>query len=274
MQFKVLTDFRVIFIICIIFIVTLLISHFVDRFLQKITSKNEESSLFGATNVNFFRHIIRVIFFAIGISFALTQIPEFKVIGQSMLAGAGMVSLIAGLAAQQSISNVVSGMLIIVFKPFRIDDRITLNEFTGIVEDINLRQVTLRDDENNRVIIPNSIIGNGIVKNFNLHDTKCCKKIDISISYKADVYKTIDVIREEILHHPLFIDNRSPQEVEDKVPNVKIQVNSLDNLSVNLTAWAWAKNLNDGQTMYSDLLLSIKKRLEAEGIEICNPSKK
>ncbi|HAI39544.1 MAG TPA: mechanosensitive ion channel protein MscS, partial [Maribacter sp.] len=90
----------------------------------------------------FINHIVTAVIYIIGIAVALVQIPELKLMGHSLLAGAGVLSLIAGLASQQALSNIMSGILIVIFKPFRINDKITIRgSFTGTVEDINLRQV-------------------------------------------------------------------------------------------------------------------------------------
>lgn len=92
-----------------------------------------------------------------------------------------------------------------IFKPFKINDKITINNFIGTVEDINLRQVVLKDAENNRIIIPNSVISNQIIVNTNMHDTKCCKIIEIGVGYDSDIEKALEIIKDEISKHPLLL---------------------------------------------------------------------
>ena len=138
----------------------------------------------------------------------------------------------------------MSGIFLVIFKPFRINDHITINNFTGTVEDINLRQVVVKDAENNRIIIPNSVISNQIILNTNMKAANCYKTIEIGIGYEADIDKGLIIMKEEVAQHPLII----------------ARVVTLADSSVNLKAWAWAKNSNEGFIMYCDLLQSIKKR--------------
>ena len=192
-----------------------------------------------------------------------------KILGHSILAGAGILSLIAGLASQQALSNIMSGFLIVLFKPFKLNDRITFNDtYTGIVEEINLRQVVLRDIENNRIVVPNSVISSNVIVNSNLNDSKVCKIIEIGIGYTADIGKALQIMEEEVLKHPLHIDIRTPEEKGNNVPEVVSRVTALENSAVKLSVWAYSDHMLNGFTMYCDLLRSIKERFDQENIEI------
>lgn len=136
-----------------------------------------------------------------------------------------------------------------------------------------MRQVVLKDAENNRIIIPNSVISNQIIVNTNMHDTKCCKIIEIGIGYDSDIEKALEIIKDEIAKHPLFIDTRTAEAKKQKTPLVIARVVALADSSVNLKAWAWAKNSTDGFVMYCDLLQSIKKRFDENNIDIPYPQR-
>lgn len=267
------TDLKLLSIILIILFGTFILGVIVERVLRRFIRRRLAQKDFDITGFKFLKHLVITIIYIIGISFALIQIPEFKIIGHSLLAGAGVISLIAGLASQQALSNIMSGIFLVIFKPFRINDRITINNLTGIVEDINLRQVVLKDAENNRIIIPNSVISNQIILNTNMKDSKCCKTIEIGIGYEADIERALNIMREEVTQHPLFIDTRTAENIKDNVPLVIARVVALADSSVNLKAWAWAKNTPEGFIMYCDLLQSIKKRFDKEGISIPYPQR-
>ncbi|WP_316634704.1 mechanosensitive ion channel family protein [uncultured Flavobacterium sp.] len=266
-------DFRIIIIIAIIALVTVVLGAITDKVLRYVLYQKQTDKDYDPTGFKFLKHLIITVIYILGIAFALIQIPEFKIIGHSFLAGAGVISIVAGLASQQALSNIVSGIFLIIFKPFRINDKITINNFVGTVEDINLRQVVLRDTENNRIIIPNSVINNQIIVNTNMFDTKCCKTIEIGIGYDSDIEKALEIMQEEIAKHPLFIDNRTAESKEQKTPLVQAKVVALADSSVNLKAWAWAKNSTDGFVMYCDLLQSIKKRFDEAQIDIPYPQR-
>lgn len=265
------TDLKLLSTILIILLFTFILGAIADRILKRFLYKRLEHRDFDITGFKFLKHLIVTIIYILGVSFALIQIPEFKIIGHSLLAGAGVLSLIAGLASQQALSNIMSGIFLVIFKPFRINDRITINNFTGIVEDINLRQVVLKDVENNRIIIPNSVISSGIILNTNMQDTKCCKAIEIGIGYESNIEKALTIMQEEVAKHPLFIDTRTPENIQENAPLVVARVIALADSSVNLKAWAWAKNHSDGFIMYCDLLQSIKQRFDTESISIPYP---
>ena len=92
--------------------------------------------------------------------------------------------------------------------------------------------------------------------------------IEIGIGYDSDIGKALQIMEDEVVKHPLHIDNRSPQDIENDVPIVTARVIALADSSVTLKIWAYSDNISNGFTMYCDLLRSIKERLDKEGIEI------
>ena len=271
---KLFTEFRTLSIIVAIMLVTILIALVFNWFMNRFIKKSLVMHHKDLTGYLFIKHIASAIIYIIGFAAALVQIPELKIVGHSLLAGAGVLSLIAGLASQQALSNIMSGILIVIFKPFRINDKITLRgTFTGIVEDINLRQVVIRDFENNRIIIPNSVISTDLIVNAHLGDNRCCKMIDIGIGYSSNVERALEIMKEEVEQHPLHIDNRTQEDIENGIPVVVARVTALGDSSVNLRVWAWAKDAGDGYVLNCDLLQSIKRRFDDEGIEIPFPQR-
>jgi small-conductance mechanosensitive channel len=269
-----ITDLRKLIIIGSIIAITIIIYVIANIVLRRYFRKLLKKTNHDITGFLFFKHIVSGLIITIGAAFALEQIPEFRVIGHSLLAGAGVISIIVGIASQQSLGNLMSGFLLVIFKPFRIHDTISLRgTISGIVEDINLRQVVIRDFENNRIIIPNSVIGSEIIVNSNMLDTKCCKFVDIGIGYGSDIDRALEIMKEEVLKHPLHIDNRTQQEIKNNAPYPIARVIGLEDSSVKLRVWAWAANASNGFTLYCDLLQSIKKRFDAENIEIPFPKR-
>lgn len=266
-------DFRIGVIIAIIILTTIILGAFTDKVLRYFLYRKLSQKEYDVTGFKFLKHFIITVIYILGFAFALIQIPEFKIIGHSFLAGAGVISVVAGLASQQALSNIVSGIFLVIFKPFKINDKITINNFVGVVEDINLRQVVLKDSENNRIIIPNSVISAQIIVNTNMNDTKCCKIIEIGIGYESDLEKALEIMKEEVAAHPLFIDTRTAENKKQNAPLVIARVVALADSNVTLKAWAWAKNSTDAFVLYCDLLQSIKKRFDEAGIDIPYPQR-
>jgi small conductance mechanosensitive channel len=199
------------------------------------------------------------------------MMPQLRVLANSLLAGAGVLALAVGFASQQALSNIISVIFIVIFKPFRINDRLKMGDKYGMVEDITLRHTVLRDLFNKRIIIPNSLISNEVIINSDIEDSRICNRIEIGISYDSDIKKAKAIMKEETLNHPLHIDPRTPQEIEDGEELAPVKVIGLGEYSVNLRCWAWAKNSPDAFTLECDLLESIKLRFDEEGIEIPFP---
>ncbi len=226
------------------------------------------------TNYKFLRHAITGLIYIVGFSWALFTLPTFKTIASSLLTGAGILAVVVGLASQHALSNIMSGIFIIIFKPFRVNDRLRLkdNTLAGIVEDITLRHTIIRDFEHRRIIIPNSIISNEIIVNSDYGDDRICKWVEVGISYNSNIGKARQIIKEEIKKHPLYIDARTKSEIEEGVEEIPVRVISLGDFSILMRGYAWTKDTADAFQLGCDLLEVLKKRFDEEAdIEIPYP---
>lgn len=254
-----------------IIIATIFIAFFVNRFFIRLIRRSTEVMKNDPTNYQFLRHISTALIYAIGFSAAIYSLDSLRALASSLLAGAGILAVAVGFASQHALSNIISGIFIVIFKPFRIGDRLKIRTMTGIVEDITLRHTIIRDFENNRILIPNSVISDEILINSDFADDKICKWIDVGIGYESNIDLAKEIIFDEVKNHPLYIDPRTPEQIEAGEPEVQVRVLMLAESSVNLRAWAWAQNAPDGFVMSCDLYESIKKRFDKEGIEIPYP---
>ena len=260
-------------------VTVILLLMFLAQFLLRRAFKRFERSrvhteIEDTTNYRFMYYALLAVIYLTGIGFAIWNIPTLKHVAQSMLASAGILAVVVGFAAQQALGNIVSGIFIVMFKPYRINDRITVKDtLRGIVEDINLRHTIIRNFENQRIIIPNSVISNEILVNSNYTDDKLCKFINVGISYGSDIDKAKKLMAEEVENHPLNIDVRSEEDIESGVPRVMVRVVMLGESSINLRAWAWASNPANAFVQECELLEAIKKRFDKEGVVIPFPQR-
>ena len=255
-----------------IVIATLIIGFLANRLLTSLVQKSTAGMTSDPTNYKFIKHVMLACIYIVGFALAIYSMPNFRALAGSLLAGAGIFAVAMGFAAQHALGNVVSGVFIVIFKPFRINDRLALQSHQGIVEDITLRHTVIRNFENRRIIIPNSVISNEIIVNADFGDDMIVKWVDISISYKSDIDTARRIMREEVLAHPLHIDPRSPEDIASGVPEVVVRVIGLMDSSVNLRAWVWGKDAPDAFVLGCDLLESIKKRFDADpNVEIPFP---
>ena len=224
------------------------------------------------TNFSFLKNAIPFIIFSVAIIFIFYKIPFLKSLGTALFAGAGILAAIIGFASQKAFANIISGVFILMFKPFRVGDTVELTiGKKGIVEEITLRHTVIRDYENRRVIIPNSQISDDVIVNSSIGDESIRKFIEFGISYDSSVDKAIAIIREESEKHPFFIDNRTQADKLNNIPAVIVRMISHGDFSINLRAYVWAANNDNAFTLQCDLLYTVKKRFDYEGIEIPFP---
>lgn len=177
----------------------------------------------------------------------------------------GITALIAslgvgiGLAVNGALSNLAGGVLIILTRPFRIDDFIEAEGYAGTVEDIHITNTRLRTPDNKIVYIPNGSLSNDTIVNYSLQKTR---RVDatFSISYTSDFKKAQQIITEICASHPMIL--------KEPPPFVRISEHAAS--AILLTARVWTRN-EDYWTVKFDLLESVKERFDAEGIKIPFP---
>jgi len=169
-------------------------------------------------------------------------------------------------------SNIVSGIFIVIFKPFRVGDIIETDAGrSGTVEDITLRHTIIKDFQNQRIIIPNTVISSQTIINANISDDKIKRQMFFSISYDSNIDLAFKIIAEEAERHPLFLDNRSVDEKKDGWPKVKCRVVDFLDSGVKIRADVWAANPGQAFELRCDLNKRVKERFDQEGIEIPFP---
>lgn len=255
-----------------ILVATIIVATILNRFMKRYVKTSTTALDNNATNYHFLRRGIVGLIYLVGLSLAVYSVPGLKALAQSLLAGAGIAAVAIGFASQAALSNLIAGIFIVIFKPFRVNDRIVIKDtISGVVEDITLRHTIIRNFENRRVIIPNSIISNEVIVNADLVDAKICQWIDIGISYDSDVAKAKQIIAEVVGAHPLFLDTRTEEDITNDKPLVMVRVIGMGESSVNLRGWSWAKDQADAFVLRCDVFESIKQRFDQEGIEIPFP---
>ncbi|MFC4689923.1 mechanosensitive ion channel family protein [Dokdonia genika] len=225
------------------------------------------------TAYKFFRYVAVCAIYFLGVVFSLLIFPSMKGIAHTALGGAGVIALIAGVASQEALSNVIGGLFIIAFKPFKIGDLIKVTDtMVGRVTDITLRHTVIRNFENKMIVIPNSIINKERLINYDMGELKCCERIEIRVSYDSDIELAKKIMQEECEKHPLILDNRTEEDIRDGKPIVKTALTQLNEYAVIVRAWTWERNYSDSFQLRIDVLDSIRKRFKQEGVVIPYPS--
>jgi len=241
-------------------------------FKQKIEEK--VSLDYDATSYRFLRYVAVFTICFIGVLVGLMAFPSMKSVAQTALGGAGVIAIIAGVASQEALSNLVGGVFIISFKPFKIGDVIKVTDtMVGTVTDITLRHTVIRNFENKMIVIPNAIINKEKLINYDLGEKKCCEHIELGITYDSNVELAKKILREECEKHPFIFDNRTEADKKDGLPMVKTALTKFNDSSVTIRAWAWAETFGNAFTLKCDVFESTKKRFDAEGVGLAFPTR-
>jgi len=253
--------------IALIYIVLIGLVYLERKLFKKVIERYDKQAT-DKTNLIFLKNVIIYATYGIGFILMLSKIPGMQQLSKTMLTGAGILAAAIAFGSQQAISNVVSGIFMVMFKPFRVGDHIDLGgENKGKVVDISLRHTIIKNSENRMIIVPNSVLNNQSVINSTIINEATCAFVNVSISYGADVNRAIAIMQEEALKHPLLIDNRTKAEKKTGAPQVVVRVIDLTGSLVNLRAWAWAASNSNAFVLKCDLTKSIKERFDEEGFE-------
>ncbi|UCH14762.1 MAG: mechanosensitive ion channel family protein [Bacteroidales bacterium] len=259
-------------IIIAAFLVAFILSKILRALLKKFLQLASHKLKVETTQFNFLYNGISFVLFLCAFIFIFYSIPGLRALGVTLFAGAGVAAAIILLASQQAFSNIINGIFIIIFKPFKVGDVIKVGTLrVGKIEDITLRHTVIRDFENRRIIIPNTVIGSETLVNSSIKDELICNFVEFGISYDSDANKAIEIIREEAMKHPNYIDNRTKEEKKKDIHPVQIKVIGFGDSSVNLRAFVWTKDHSSGFILKCDLFKSVKQRFDKEGVEIPFP---
>ncbi len=228
------------------------------RFAASLTRRAMERAGTDATLIAFLSNLAYFALFAFVIIAALAQLG---VQTTSFIAVLGAAGLAVGLALQGSLSNFAAGVMLILFRPFKVGDYIEGGGAAGTVEEIQIFNTRLTSPDNKSLFIPNgSIIGGNIV-NYSAKDTR---RVDLvfGCGYEDDV-KRVKTLLEEIV----TADERI---LGDPAPTIAVL--ELADSSVNFAVRPWVKR-SDYWGVYFDLQETVKTRFDAEGISIPYPQR-
>ncbi len=240
-------------------------------FLKRHATKQK----FGETSLKFTRNSLRFLCGMIGILVIIFTVPIFRRQAGAIFSGAGILAAIIGFAAKDAISNLIAGLFIVLFRPFRIGDYIRLDsERMGIVDDITLRHTVINNFENKRLIIPNSVISTESVLNHSIDEAKILSFNNFLISLYADIDKAKAIIEEEAEKLDHVMDNRTPVEILNNVTQFDIRVVEVTETAVHLRAYIWLSEPIWEFKMKCILKESVHKRFLKESIQLPIPLRK
>jgi len=252
-----------------VFIAGLAITFIVAYYLDKILIKSFNQVAFSQprllTTTTIMRRLVVLSIALVGtMASTFTAFPESLGAITSIFVAAGFASIVIGMAAQSSFSNVISGIINSVSQPFRISDAVMFRDEFCYIEDMRLIHTIMRTWDNRRLVVPNSILQNEVIINYSMSDPSVLVPINVQVSYESDLCKAMQIMTDIARYHP------ECWPVGD-LPNAVVM--EFQDSGVLLRLLSRAKDQSAAFSMARDLLLSIKMEFDAQGIEIPYPKR-
>jgi small conductance mechanosensitive channel len=184
-------------------------------------------------------------------------IPELRALGTALLAGVSVASITIALAAQNTLGNLIAGIALMLYRPFRVGDQVQISApaglETGTIESLALGHTVLQTFDNRSIVVPNSVMISQIT--INLTNSRALAQVPISIDYAANIEQARCILLDLAENHTLV------QEV------LGCPVTHLENAAVTLSLRAWCANIGDAMQVEFDLYEQAKEQFERDGIE-------
>lgn len=221
----------------------------INRFIRKLMIKRDLDPTLTKFLADILLWVLRVLLF-------VTFISNLGIETSSFVAILGAIGLAVGLSLQGSLSNFAGGMLIILFKPFKVHDTIEAQGVIGTVSEIQIFVTKLITANNQTIFVPNGALSNGNIINYSLQKIRRAD-LTIAISYDTDIKKVKEIITSILKNNPKVL----------QTPAAEVSVKNLTDSAIQLAVRPWANNEDYG-VVFSETLESCKLAFDAAGIVI------
>ena len=238
----------------LIFVIGRWVARWLTRIMGRLMAK-------GNVDPTLARFAERGVFILLMVVVIMAALDRIGVQTTSLVAVLGAAGLAVGLALQGSLANFAAGVLIIMFRPFKIGDYIEAGGTAGIVEAISIFTTNLKTPDNRAVIVPNSAVTGGTITNYSANETRRLDMV-FGVSYSDDLRLARSIIERVVTADPRVLQDPKPT----------IAVGELGASSVDFVVRPWVKG-SDYWAVKFDLLEKIKVELEAGGCSIPFPQR-
>lgn len=231
----------------VILFVGLYVIRLINRLARKIMVKRELDPTLS-------KFLADILLWALRLLLFVSFISKLGIETSSFVAILGAAGLAIGLSLQGSLSNFAGGMLIILFKPFRVGDTIEAQGVIGTVLEIQIFVTKLITGNNQTIFIPNGILSNNVIINYSMQGNRRAELV-FSLSYDTNIKTAKDIVMKVMQDHPKVLKNPAPT----------VTVRDLTDSAIHLSIKPWATNFDFGD-MSSDILENCKEAFDAAGI--------
>lgn len=235
--------------------------YLLGRLLSKVAANSMRKALgkVGALSALLQDFLVQMVRRVVWVFIALLGCGVFGVSVTPFITALGALGVVIGLALQDTLINIVSGIVIMVYKPFDVGDWVTISSATGYVTEVNMLSTKIRTFDNQLISTPNSVIWQNQIFNKSAFELRRVD-LEVGIAYEEDIEAAKEVFASFLKEHPLTLNDPPPV----------IEVGTLGPSSVNIVVKPWCKTEDYFDVMFSVTAL-LKQELDKAGIKIPFP---
>ncbi|MDD8049429.1 MAG: mechanosensitive ion channel family protein [Thomasclavelia sp.] len=248
-------------------VIVIIIMFFINKALKKYINKKYPE------NNNGYKRVVKIILVFITLGCIFNEITALSAIAKALLASGGILAVVIGLASQEAAGNLINGLMILTYKPFKVGDYVKIHSHnvSGKIVDISLRDTKIETLERTQIIVPNTIMNKAVVENISKVDAQKANHLFVDISYEDDINKAIEIIQRISEAHPLSVDGRKKADIKKGVDKVAVHVTEFKDSGVTLRATIYSKDNITGFQLLSDLRKEVLTEFDKAGIVIPYP---
>ncbi|MBR4554303.1 MAG: mechanosensitive ion channel [Ruminococcus sp.] len=214
----------------------------------------------------FLERFTTVVIIVMAVIFCFAVFGGMDKVWSTLLGGTAIFTGVVAFVAQDVIKDILAGLMISIYKPFEIGNRIELeNGICGIIKDITMRHVVMLTIDTQMIIIPNSRLNSMVLKNYSYHSALRSAIFNFRVAYGTDLEKAMNIIRIAVIESELSVPQERPDGSKG-YPSVYFM--AYEDSSLQLTTTVYYKAGTPSEKLISDINLRVDQALRSNGIEI------
>ena len=253
----------------ITFLITVVIAKIFTTILEKLVDHAMKKDARASMPFKYLLKIIRTVIYVIAVFAILMNVKPLQSISTAILGATSVMTVIVGLAAQETFGNFIAGFFIVIYQPFHVGDMVNLPEknISGTVIEITFRHTILNTIENTKIIVPNSTMNSAIVEDKAFGQKTYIRYLSLTVAYNTDIDKLERVITDVVINTDGVIDTRSVEAQEKNLP-INITVNEFLDSGIQIRFPFTTKSLGKSVETASKIRKSLLVAFRENGIEI------
>ena len=253
----------------ITFLITVVIAKIFTTILEKLVDHAMKKDARASMPFKYLLKIIRTVIYVIAVFAILMNVKPLQSISTAILGATSVMTVVVGLAAQETFGNFIAGFFIVIYQPFHVGDMVNLPEknISGTVIEITFRHTILNTIENTKIIVPNSTMNSAIVEDKAFGQKTYIRYLSLTVAYNTDIDKLERVITDVVINTDGVIDTRSVEAQEKNLP-INITVNEFLDSGIQIRFPFTTKSLGKSVETASKIRKSLLVAFRENEIEI------